>query len=260
MKPTHERERKRHYAFTWNNFTIDHNEMAQKLNELNTVRWIFQHEEGDEKHVPHYQGYVEFEHPRELNNLKNYISKGIHWEVCRKVEAVRVYSRKTETRVQGPWTKNFQLPEKAPEIVWKPWQQEIINILKSPPDSRTIHWVWESTGNVGKTFLAKYVCQWMGGLYLGGKGADIKHAIATHVSSGKSLEVCIFDFSRSLEGYVSYDALESIKNGIFFSGKYESQQIILKNNVHCIVFANFAPMLANLSLDRWHIMQLDAPA
>lgn len=92
-----------------------------------------------------------------------------------------------------------------------------------------------------------------GALVVSGKASDIKCAIA-----GMKIkpEVVIFCCPRNSEGYISYDALEQVKDGMFFSGKYESEMVLF-NNPHVIVFANFAPDLAKLSVDRWKIVNLN---
>ena len=33
----------------------------------------------------------------------------------------------------------------------------VVDILKTEPDERTIHWFWEPKGNVGKTTLCKWL-------------------------------------------------------------------------------------------------------
>lgn len=58
-----------------------------------------------------------------------------------------------------------------------------------------------------------------------------------------------------MENYVSYEAIESVKDGIFFSGKYESGMTIF-NQPHIICFANFAPDIGKMSSDRWKIFEL----
>jgi len=49
--------------------------------------------------------------------------------------------------------------------------------------------------------------------------------------------------------------LESIKNGLFFSGKYESTQVVM-NSPHLIIFANEPPDKSKMSADRWHIVRI----
>lgn len=68
----------------------------------------------------------------------------------------------------------------------------------------------------------------------------------------------IIDLSRSMEDHVPYEAIEDIKNGIFFSGKYESKMIV-RNNPIVIIFANFEPDTSKLSKDRWVITKIKKP-
>ncbi len=58
-----------------------------------------------------------------------------------------------------------------------------------------------------------------------------------------------------MEDYVSYQALEEIKDGIFFSGKYEGGMKIF-NSPHVICFANFSPAEHKLSGDRWVVEEV----
>lgn len=68
-------------------------------------------------------------------------------------------------------------------------------------------------------------------------------------------KIYIFDFARTVENFVSYEALETIKNGIYFSGKYESKTVV-RNCPHVLVFSNFLPHMESLSLDRWNITEI----
>jgi len=68
-------------------------------------------------------------------------------------------------------------------------------------------------------------------------------------------KVVIFDFPKSREFSISYDAIESIKNGFYFNGKYESKQV-MGNCPHVICFANSPPCMEMLSKDRWKITEI----
>jgi hypothetical protein len=50
--------------------------------------------------------------------------------------------------------------------------------------------------------------------------------------------VVIFYFSRSQAHHVNYEVIESVKNGIMFSGKYESCSKTF-DFPHVVIFANF---------------------
>nr|KAG5709282.1 hypothetical protein BaRGS_018034 [Batillaria attramentaria] len=81
--------------------------------------------------------------------------------------------------------------------------------------------------------------------YENGKSTDTKHAY-----SGE--RIVIFNLTRSQEDHINYEIIESIKNVIIFSPKYESGMKIFEPP-HVVVFANFSPNLSKLSQDRWDI-------
>jgi hypothetical protein len=126
------------------------------------------------------------------------------------------------------------------------------NFIMSSQDDRKVLWVWEEQGKVGKTFLAKWLMVWRQAFYIqNGKNADIAHAFAhqTHV---------VLDLTRSQEGMLNYGMIESFKNGIFFSPKYNSITKRFKP-VKLVVFANWAPDRSKLSADRWDIHHIAVP-
>ena len=135
------------------------------------------------------------------------------------------------------------------DVEWRPWQQEVIERVGDEPHPRKIHWYIDRIGNVGKTFLATYLVLTQDCIrFENGKSLDIKHAYAGQ-------KICIFDFSRSMENHINYEVIESIKNGIMFSSKYDSSMKIYKKPIS-LVFAHFAPDLSTLSADRWDIITL----
>ena len=38
-----------------------------------------------------------------------------------------------------------------------PWQVWLLDLLKLPPDDRTIHYVWDPEGSIGKSKIVKYL-------------------------------------------------------------------------------------------------------
>lgn len=142
--------------------------------------------------------------------------------------------------------------EKAPkcEIAeFRPWQQAIMDIVAQPPHDRHIHWVFDHDGGKGKTFLAKHLVSVHGAFYsTGGKSTDI-------IYSYSGQRIVIFDFVRETHDFVNYGAIESIKNGLMSSNKYESCQKFYPPP-HVIVFANFQPADGKLSADRIQLMTI----
>lgn len=134
-------------------------------------------------------------------------------------------------------------------ITPKPWQQKVIDLIKSDPDSRTINWYFDKIGNNGKSFLAKYLVDSYNAFYTrGGKANDITYAYNYE-------NIVIFDYVRDAEEYVNYGVIEQLKDGLVTSNKYESK---LKrcDPPHILVFANFLPDTSRMSADRWNIIYL----
>lgn len=121
------------------------------------------------------------------------------------------------------------------DIKLRPWQQNLVDELKKKPDNRRIYWVYDSKGNVGKSFLAMYLMKFMDAIQLCGKGADMAYAY-----DGE--RIVIFDVPRTSEENASsmYTMAERLKSGYVFSTKYESKGKIFPSP-HVIFFANFLP-------------------
>jgi len=137
---------------------------------------------------------------------------------------------------------SHRLPERI-EAELRPWQQELLTNLLEPPNPRTIYWVHENIGNVGKTFMADFLyCNYQAQRFNNGKSGDIAYAI-------ESPSIVVFDFSRSQEEHINYGIIEDVKNGYVFSAKYQSAGKRFPSP-HVVVFANFPPLDGKLSSDR----------
>lgn len=236
----------RQWFFTWNNPDISGEMLAQNLNICD--QYTFQLERGASGNE-HFQGVMKFLNARSFNTVKDLLPKA-HFEPCRRWEDAVKYCSKSETRILGPWTKNTRirsLPRVISEL--RNWQKNFLNIVMNDDSDRHIHWVVDIVGNVGKTALAKYLCVKHNAIYLTGKSADVKYAITEHLEKN-DVNLIIFDFARSQENFVSYQAIEEVKNGIFFNTKYESKMVMF-DSPKIIIFANFEPDLHALSRDRW---------
>lgn len=239
-------------------FTL-HNYSQKDIGSIQEVlgkkgKYFFAEELG-EQNSPHLQGFVEFK--KKSRPFECELNKEIHWEKMKGDLAENFdYCRKES----GATYTNFE-EDDMPDVIVDPlegielyeWQKKVIEIIATKPDRRTINWFWEEKGNTGKTSLAFHLCMKSERtIYVAGKAADMKFAIAACKTPPK---VVIFDYVRSLEDFISYEGLESIKNGIFFSGKYEGKMHI-QNPPHIIVLANFAPDLQRCSKDRWNVVNI----
>lgn len=248
-------KKSRGWFFTFNNpDDIEVEQLEHLFVTAGCSAYVFQLEMGEED-TPHYQGSVYFKNPVVM---PKYIDQRIHWEFCRNWRAAVDYCSKEDTRIAGPWFMGVK-PKKAPLKViseLRPWQAEIATMLREEPDDRSVYWFWESVGNVGKTAFAKWIAVNFNALILSGKCADMKYAVAQYVRK-RPLKVAVICLARANEEFVSYEALEVIKDGMFFSGKYEAD-MVLYNSPHVIVFANFAPKMEMLSSDRWNVKEIGA--
>lgn len=251
------------WCFTLNNYTQEILETLETTFRKENIKYIIGEEIG-ESGTPHLQGYLE--HTIKIRPIEHYKQfKGIHWEktkgnekqniaYCSKDGKYRINNLKKEL-TQDEKRKALKLISK--ETMYD-WQKSVVETCESEPDERSIWWYWEPIGNVGKSALTKYLCFEYDALLLGGKGNDILYAATEHVNNKNSFyekNIFILDLSRSLENFVSYDAIEKLKNGHWFSGKYESKSTIIAYP-HVIVFANFKPDKDKLSDDRWRVVRI----
>lgn len=126
------------------------------------------------------------------------------------------------------------------------WQQEVMTIFNSNPHPRKIVWIWDEEGGIGKTAFAKHIVATQDAFYVtGGKHADILFAYSLQ-------KTIVFDLPRGYKDKIPYGVLESFKNGVVFSSKYESRTLFF-DTPHVIVFANYPPVRSELSADRWDV-------
>jgi len=140
----------------------------------------------------------------------------------------------------------------------RPEQKTIADRYKTPENplfGREIHWYWEAKGGWGKSVLCKYMVDQMNALVVSGKTADIFCGIQKRIEDGQDIPIVILDVPRTSMDYINYQAIEKVKDGCFFSGKYESGMVRF-DSPHLVVFANQAPNMDQMSKDRWVIQKL----
>jgi hypothetical protein len=185
--------------------------------------------------------------------------KGGHFETLKDVDDVSNYCNKEETHdgvFRVAW--GFPPPKYVEEIdELYPWELEVIELLKTTADKRTIHWYWEPKGCAGKTTFEKYLFTHHDNyVVLSGKGADMKNGIVMYEKVNKRLPECVLiNIPRSSMNYVSYTGLEEIKDMFFFSGKYEGG-MVCGPCPHVFVFANEEPSYEAMSGDRFVVHKI----
>ena len=242
------------WCLTFNNYTDDDVKDISSKVPLLCKKYIIAKEVG-ESGTPHLQGYVEF---KTKTRPKNLFSEKIHWEKS-KGNALdnSIYCSK-----DGNVILSHGMPRPIVKVTYDmlyPWQKTVADKyveFEDPLFGREIHWYFEKDGNVGKSVLCKYFIDNCDALVISGNQNDIKHGIATWIDKrGEAPPIVVLNIPRSSEGYISYPALEQIKDGFFFSGKYESNSCRF-NSPHLICFANHVPDVSQLSADRWKVFHL----
>lgn len=244
-----------YWFFTLNNYTYDNIINLHEKFQVLTEWFIFQEEIG-ESGTEHLQGTIKLKSKGRPFELFPDIQ--IHWEKTNSVKNAIEYCSKEKSR-NGKIYTNLMLPKPLKlldEASLYPWQKEILDLCLTEPDDRTIHWFWSLKGCNGKTTLAKLLCARYGALCISGKGTDCKHGIVSYIEQKKTAPIIIImNIARCTE-HISYEAIENVKDGLFFSGKYESTMCIF-NNPHVIIFANQPPCGSKMTDDKWCIRNLD---
>lgn len=249
--------RSRAWCFTLNNYSIDDTIFFSDT--LDTEKYVFQEEVG-KSGTPHLQGVVYFKNARTFSQMKQ-LHSGAHWEHTKSIKDSFRYCSDPKKRAPGGkvFAKGFTVKKTLKLIKEEdffPYQKELLELCKTEPDDRTIYWFWEPKGNVGKTAIIKYLLNRFEetAYYIsGGKAADICNQINDFEND---IELFLVNFPRTAEGFISYNGLEQVKDGLTSSPKYKGG-FKLFNPPHVIVMANFYPDITALSLDRWKIYEID---
>lgn len=247
------------WCFTWNNYEEDKLETLETLFNSFCKVWVYGKEVAPTTNTKHLQGYVEF-HKKERPLEKDVLFKKFHWEKSKAFYWEKAYHYCIK---EGDWKSNITPPDLPDELdcistedLYN-WQRDIVELISKKPDPRTINWYVDEAGGIGKSELVRYLCIHHNALVLSGKGADMKYGVVSYIKNKKrNPKVIIIDLPRTYDNeMLSYSGIEEIKNGLFFSSKYESDMVIF-NRPHILIFSNQEPKKENLTLDRWIIKHL----
>jgi hypothetical protein len=234
-------------------------------------------EHGKRGGTPHLQGFITFNRPLNLFNYKGIcIPNEIHLEKMRGSidENIRYVCG-----IDKPWQigkivlnegiPRYRIPKPVVDRSIIPvkdlyeYQRKAYNILTGVSEPRTIYWFWEANGNTGKSSFCKTMVRMQEAFYLGdtGTATDIHHAIRKvmenrrgKIDFKKYPKAFVLDLSRT--GRPDYKSIERVKNGLFFSPKYDSTYVYGEDYPSVVVFSNNYPDITKLSKDRWRIFRI----
>lgn len=251
LQPSNRSSQRKRWCFTWNNYPENYLDFFNGRNGRNILKFCIGEEIAPETGTPHLQGYLEMEKPSRPSDFFGKDWNKLHWETAKGDE---VANYKYCSKGEGKFTVRgiFKLPVKLKLLdpaSFYPWQSKLAKEVEEEPDDRTIIWIWEQFGCVGKSAFCKWLCAEKGAIICSGKASDMKFQL---MKMDIKPNIVIFDVPRSNLEYVSYTGIEEIKNGCFSSSKYESGMVLM-NSPHLIVFANERPETSKMSADRWDI-------
>lgn len=256
------------WCFTFNNYALnDLTDLEIVLKELCKC-YAFKKEVGKEG-TPHLQGFLTLLKKTTLAGLKKHnILSTLHFEVRKGSEIENIlYVCKEETAVdnviyQYGFVKELHIVKSLNVIKeLRPFQQDIVNLLRLK-DDRTIHWIYDSKGNAGKTSIMKYIHHHYYAICCSsGKDSDIYNLFWNYIGKDEknvlllnNLDCFIYNVGRN-HTFKQYAALENIKDGFICNSKFECG-VMNFNSPVVIVLSNHLPDYGAMTGDRWNVITL----
>lgn len=228
--------------------------------------YIFQLERGTTAGKLHWQCYLKLQLKSRIKTLLNLLNEPYQdpsptpyrVKPCslRGAQQLKSYCMKTATAVGHLTTLNpvYRGEDLAPMENPFPWQSQLLSILDGNPDDRTIRWVYNPRGCIGKSLM----CKW---LEFNKKATAVPmgsaQQIKTYIIASGAARVYLIDLPRTrgkaeaMEDIMS--AIEEIKNGNIKSAMYGKIQRLMMSPPHVICFSNHPPPTSMASPDRWKI-------
>ncbi len=250
LKPI-KNSRGRNWVFTLNNYT------PQNIIDINS--WIqsdckdggFAQEVAPTTGTPHLQGFFMFKNQKYFNIIKKKFPKMWFEKMYgNKSQNLKYCSKAGKLTRKMNWKEKLHesLLKEYDNVTWKDWQQLVLDHLDTVANQRDILWIWERKGNIGKSFLAKYIVLKYECIIADGKKANIFNQVKTCLDNEKEPKIILLDIPRHNLDFVNYGVLEQLKDGLIYSGKYEGG-ICVFHYPHLIVFANEPPSKDCMSTD-----------
>jgi len=252
--PTTKKEVKK-FCLTLNNWNEEEvNNIVKIAVSVLKCEYILGYEIG-ECGTPHIQGFLLLDKKKSWDSVhKSLNNKRIHLECAKgSIKENIAYCTKDNNFITNIKGLKRRDPLKIITDLY-PWQSEIVELLKTEPDGRTVHWYWENTGGAGKSAFCKYMFVNHNVLVIqGGRLCDIMNILFNY--NCDNLRMIIIDIPRRNGNKISFAAVECILNGMITNTKYETGVKVF-NPPHLVVFSNFEPDTIHMSIDRWRITEI----
>lgn len=245
--------------------TNDHNNIV-KFFKTHCKKWVFQLEKGTETGYLHFQCRISLSVKKRFttmvnllddSNIKDYYLSPTCSTTYRGNDFF--YAMKDDTREAGPWTDaNYidaaDIDPIYNNIVWRPWQIAIFDLLKEDPDSRIINVLYDKRGTIGKSTFVQYLSI-MGiaeRIPILNDIKDILQMVCCTIEAGPK-QTFVIDMPRALNisKYSNmFAGLETVKDGFAFDIRHKYRKVHFRKP-HIWVFCNDLPDLSKLTYNRW---------
>lgn len=236
----------------------------------NCKKACFQLEQGDTGYR-HWQGRFSLMKKRNKSPLMNLFTS-LDMKVPNYLEQTTTqnqkecfYVMKADTRINGPFKfgesneekmKEKYIPKQYRDIELRPWQKQVIDSM-SDFNNRTINYIYDNKGNLGKSTVASIAALKYGGIKLPPLN-DFKEimALLCNICFDRNIrdpKIILLDLPRAMRKehlFSMYSAIESIKDGMLYDTRYHYKEWWI-DSPQIWVFSNKLPDLDYLSIDRW---------
>lgn len=271
----------KNFIFTWNEDSNGHLIEPKSLELVlsKTYReYLFQKERGEETQRLHYQGYfISDIRKRKSTILNDFKSLGLDITnltvnpMQGSVEQNNLYCTKSNTAIGEIYSNKLIYTGEDIKLLDEEnnryqWQEKLfhyffkddVHIIKDPTSSREIVWVYDVSGNSGKSLFTKWISYRNNSItkVAFGSAQQLRSALVT-IGPKKMF---ILDIPRTLGEDDSlkniYSVIEDLKNGYLVSSFYGTHKELIFDSPHVLIFSNMRPDLTYLSSDRWKIFTI----
>lgn len=256
------------YAITYFDKSGDHAKLSKVFTQI-AKNWVFQLEKCPTTGSLHFQCFINLHvRKRRAELIKLLCSMDVKGADVKPASEngkyqLKRYCMKDDTRVEGPWADKplWKLSYLAKDLDCMknplPFQRYVLDIIKTEPDDRTIHWFYDPHGNNGKSKLCKYLGHHdMAAELPFGTATQIKSYI---IAAGRH-KAYILDVPRTTGSDESladsFSSIEALKNGNVMCAMYGKVAHLRMEPPHVFVFSNHKPCKYLVSQDRWKVYEV----
>jgi len=234
-------------------------EVRSSLKDL-CKKYCFQLEVGEQTQRRHFQGRMSLKVKKRQNEVIKLL-KEQNWSkyhisvTSTENRDNNFYVCKEDTRIEGPFTdeNDVYIPKDIRDLhELHPWQRDLRNNLKRY-DERIVDIVYDSTGNIGKSTLTRYMMLYDDAELLPFCN-DYKDIMRMAFDVGPK-KTYLIDMPRAINKeklFQFFAGIETLKSGYCYDDRYKFNKRLFDRPRICI-FTNVMPERALLSKDMWKL-------